>query len=416
MKQTLRDGSKVIILIYKFSLIIFNMDNSTPTTIINNNYFSSEPIKCNLHVKEHDITCFTCQKTLCSLCMCLQRHPQDHIYFSSSTTKTFPLKNILEYSQVVQTYIDDVNNSFIHDITSKISQLQSEKKEQIQLLTSLLNTLKLRYETLNTELVTIKNFKYKFNNIQEEIISLLRKLSHNEIDQQLIQNNIDNIAKEIKSEKELLYKHKSSLKCNIDIFYPSLNEHMLMYEFNDFEKILSDEIPLENNYIDSYIFHNNFLDWFIRVYPFGNASDDNKEYVCVSLCISNPKDNVKYKVHENFTLVNERDSGSNYNVENTCYKSKDDFNVCKLYLRNSLKANGFITERGSLIVSCTFKEVDIGTWKQELIEEKIIEKQNRNTIQPNITKQTVKAQINKTICLNVLCMLIFMFMLNRLFI
>ena len=118
LKQTLRDGSKVIILIYKFSLIIFNMDNSTPTTIINNNYFSSEPIKCNLHVKEHDITCFTCQKTLCSLCMCLQRHPQDHIYFSSSTTKTFPLKNILEYSQVVQTYIDDVNNSFIHDITS----------------------------------------------------------------------------------------------------------------------------------------------------------------------------------------------------------------------------------------------------------------------------------------------------------
>ena len=376
-------------------------------------------IQCSVHVKEHDIACFTCKKTLCSLCMCLERHPQDHIYFSGSTIETFPLKNILEFSKVVQTYIDDVNNSFLHDINSKISQLQREQKEQILFLTSLLNTIKLRYETLNTELVTIQNFKYKFNNIQEEITSLLRKLSHKKIDpvtdQQSIQNDMDNIGKEIKIEKELLDKHKSSLKCNIDIFYPSLNDHVLMYEFNDFEKILNDEIPLEKNYVDSYIFHNNFLDWFIRIYPFGNANDENKEYVCVSLCISNPKDNVKYKVHENFTLVNESNSGNNYNVENTCYKSKDDFNVCKLYLRNSLKANGFITERGSLIVSCTFKEVDIDTWKQELIEENIIDKQNRNTIQHNVTEQTVKTNFNKTICLNVLYIFILMLLLNKLF-
>ena len=332
--------------------------------------------KCPIHKKKLNYYCLDCKKELCQHCVILERHPQlypEHLIVQNEFIKEGLVKDIFKQAMKVGDILKGMDETLPDRIEEKLNKLKKEKEDTVNFYKELGKSLEKRYDEVINELTMLKtNFTQQMNNFQikkTKSREIIYDVSYQPPEKRKWK---DNQIKEFLSNKGIQITPENFIKfCNsvnavINPLTPSFEFSKFTYELKNYNDVLTKREP-SNEMLSTPLYIVNFLSWQLHVYPWGGSTGRDKflsVYIGLIEGDENEEYNYSYKIElENFKTGKAFDTDINVKP----FKAKGKFYGCeKLYLISELEKNGFINEKGSIMINVYIKPNSIDELKKEI--------------------------------------------------
>lgn len=301
-----------------------------------------------------------CNKDLCQHCIILDRHAQiykEHLIIQKELVKDGIHKDVIDENRKAEEILKTLNEASTEQIEEKLTQLNKEKEERVTFYKQLANSLDLQYSNIIKKLTQLKDSlgkevehqKKKKETSREILFDLSYNTTRKWTDEQ--------IRAFLQDKKEYLSLdsfNEDSNKVNaiIDPIQSVLNYNSFSYEIKNFKELVKNKEEM----INSPLYIINFLSWQLHVYPTGMQTVKD-QYLSVFIGLRDGDENEEYNYSYIIELHNFKSQKPFSSQEATkCFKPKGKFfGSEKLYLLKDLEKDGFINEKGSIIISCYIK-------------------------------------------------------------